>query len=198
MEKEKVGNPSDMDAVLAYRNLLAAEDHLDELIFRATSSEEKFILRAMLADTVNLRDEIMPAEADSTKHCLVKHYAIAYEAIRERWKDLLTDELYWAKRHAYDLLVNALEMLWGRSIITCERCDYERKNNRNTGDATPDGLTRESVQTTGTDREPSIQGVPTPIPNRGFLSEESYNSIREEVGGHTHHNWDRNGEANQT
>lgn len=160
METEKVGNSSDMDAVMAYQNLLAAENHLDELIFRASDSEERFTLRAMLAETINLRDEIMPAEQDPTKHCLVKHYAAAYEGLRERWKDLRTDEAYLDKQHAYDLLVSSLEMLWGRSIITCERCDYERTIRRDTKSTFDDGEPRGAIQAVSDNREPSIQGVP--------------------------------------
>lgn len=193
METEKITHPSDMDAVLAYRNLLAAEDHLDELIFRAVDSEEKFTLRAMLADTINLRDEIMPAEHDPTKHCLVKHYAIAYEAIRERWKDLMTDELYWTKRHAYDLLINALEMLWGRQIITCERCDYERTARGNTERTAPNGQPRGAIQTTGVDREPSVQSV-SGARQSGSGADSSEPQVDGwESGSITHHDWDRYG-----
>lgn len=195
METEKVGDPSDMDAVMAYRNYLAAEDHLDELIHRATSSEEKRKLEAMLDETIHIRDNIMPKEHDPTRHCIVKHFSAGYEGVRERWKDKRTEELYYLKRQAYDLLIDALEMVWGRKIITCERCDYERTSSRDTGDATSDGITRGTIQAVSADREPSVQSVPTPIPNRGFLSEEYYNSVREEVGGHTHHNWDSDRKA---
>lgn len=165
MEKEKVGDPSDMDAVMAYRNYLAAEDHLDELIHRATTSEEKRDLEAMLDETIYIRDNIMPAESDATKHCLVKHYAAGYEGVRERWKDKRTEELYYLKKHAYDLLINALEMVWGRKIITCERCDYDRNRTEiqtpsGSGSDTVGGIERGQstglIQTTGEDREPEL------------------------------------------
>lgn len=140
---------SDTDAVLAYRNFLAAEDHLDELIYHATSREEELRLKQMEHDTIFLRDSIMPPEVDSTKHCLVKHYATAYEAVRERWKALQTEELYWHKRLAYELLTDALEMLWGRKINICERC-YDGNNTDGGGhsrDEARHGQSREPIQT---------------------------------------------------
>lgn len=165
MEEKKI-DTSDIDAVLAYRNYLAAEDHLDELIFRATTSEERRNLEAMLDEVIYIRDNIMPSENDPTKHCLVKHFAVGYEAVRERWKDKRTEELYYLKKHAFDLLIDALEMVWGRKIITCERCDYGRNTNEdnrnseaNSGTTVEHGQSRLTVSSAGEDREPVIQGV---------------------------------------
>lgn len=194
METEKVGHPSDMDAVMAYRNYLAAEDHLDELIFRAPTTEEKFILEAMQEETIWLRDQIMPAEADPMKHCLVKHYAAAYEGVRERWKDLKTEQLFYAKKHAFELLINALEMLWDRHIITCERCDYERTARRDTEQATSDGKSRPIVYSVGLDREPSIQGVSGTRESGSGTDSSELEAYSGESEGITHHNWDRHGE----
>lgn len=143
---------SDMDAVMAYRNYLAAEDHLEELIRHASTSEEKAKLEQMEADTIYLRDHVMPPEADSFKHCLVKHYSAAYEGMREKWKANRTEELREQKQIAYDLLIDALEMLWGRKINVCERCTHgDERNSASSGTDTEGGTghgqPRGSVQT---------------------------------------------------
>lgn len=153
------GNPSDMDAVLAYRNLLAAEDHLDELYARATTSEDKCNLEAMLEDTIALREVVMPKEANPIYHCLVKHYATAYEAAREVWKDTRTAGAWWAKTDAYNLLITALEMLWGRKIITCERCDYAGAG-QSLGPVPGHGQSRDSVPTVSLGGGLGIQSLP--------------------------------------
>lgn len=191
-DKDK-GHPSDMDAVLAYRNYLAAEDHLDELIVRATTSQERIALEAMLDLTIELRDEIMPAEADPTKHCLVKHYAAGYEAVRERWKALRTEELYWAKKHAYDLLIDALEMLWDRTIITCERCNYDKRNSSSDGGDTGAGdeprQSRDAVQSTSSSREPGILSVQTTNTGRTYVSGSGSDTSESESGDTSFLDW---------
>lgn len=168
MEAEKVGRSSDMDAVMSYRHYLAAEDHLDELIFRATTSQEKAALKAMQDDVIYLRDHIMPPEADPLKHCLVKHFAAGYEGARERWKDIQDEETYYNKKIAYDLLIDALEMLWERKIITCERCNYGRNETgiyttSGSGDdslrGAEYGQSRGTISTISENREPGIQSV---------------------------------------
>lgn len=160
--EENTGRSSDMDAVLAYRNYLAAEDHLDELLHRASTLDEKLALEGLMEDTIALRENIMPAEADATRHCLVKHYAAGYEAVRERWKDTRTEQDWWNKKYAYDLLITALEMLWGRKIILCERCDYERDNADGGASSTGEpghGRSRHAVSSASVDREPSISSL---------------------------------------
>lgn len=113
---------SDMDRLLAYRNYLAAEDHLDELINKAESSDEKIALRILKAEVIICRDRIMPEEKDSRYHCLVKHLATAYEACREVCKAENTADNNAVMSLTYEALIDALQRLWGRDIEICERC----------------------------------------------------------------------------
>lgn len=122
---------ADEDRLLAYRNLLCAEDHLHELISDAEDSESVFALKGMLAQIENIRDEVMPTEADSRYHCLAKHLSLAYEAMREVVKTASRDDsmkphdIY--NRNMLGLLLHeCLEKLWGRKIIKCERCTNGR------------------------------------------------------------------------
>lgn len=111
-----------MDRVLAYRNFLAAEDHLDELMDTVSSSSEKQLLDGLKCEIEHIRDGVMPAETKSEFHCVVKHLSAAYEACREIAKTTHGDddkERVAAVRH---ILIAFLEMLWDRKIITCERC----------------------------------------------------------------------------
>lgn len=145
-----------MDRVLAYRNFLAAEDHLDELLSQATSSDERAILNGIKWNIIYLRDDVMPKEVDKRFHCLVKHLATAYEACREVAK-ATNDELDVQRAETCQLLLTqALERLWGRKITTCERCGVKETDGRvqeeSSGDSTgstDDGLTRISVQGIG-------------------------------------------------
>lgn len=111
----------DLDRLLAYRNFLAAEDHLDELIGGIHSQEEGNFLMGIKNEIEFLRDDVMPKEVDKDYHCVVKHVATAYEACREVAK-ATHDELDINRARATrDLLIGLLEKLWGRRIITCER-----------------------------------------------------------------------------
>ena len=73
----------DLDRLLAYRNFLAAEDHLDELLYSPASSEEQTFLTGLKNEIEYLRDDVMPKETDKNYHCVVKHLSTAYEACRE-------------------------------------------------------------------------------------------------------------------
>jgi hypothetical protein len=152
-----------MDRVLAYRNFLAAEDHLDELLSQASSSDERAILNGIKWNIIYLRDDVMPKEVNKDYHCVVKHVATAYEACREVAK-ATHDELDINRARATrDLLIGLLERLWGRRIITCERCKdaARRVQAESAGDSTEttdDGLARDSIQRVGDDRVISIFG----------------------------------------
>lgn len=145
-----------MDRVLAYRNFLAAEDHLDELISKAVSSDERAELLGIKWNIVYLRDDVMPKEIDKRFHCLVKHLATAYEACREVAK-VTNSELDVQRAETCQLLlVQALEKLWGRKITTCERCGVKEDNGglqeESAGDSTSsvdDGITGVSIQGVG-------------------------------------------------
>lgn len=147
-----------MDRVLAYRNFLAAEDHLDEIISQATSSDERAELLGIKWNIIYLRDDVMPKEVDKRFHCLAKHLATAYEACREVAK-ATNDELDVRRAETCQLLLTqTLEKLWGRKITTCERCGVKEDNGRlqkeSSGSATStadDGLTGISIQGVSTD-----------------------------------------------
>lgn len=153
----------DLDRLLAYRNFLAAEDHLDELIGGIHSKEEGSFLMGIKNEIEYLRDDVMPKEVNKDYHCVVKHVATAYEACREVAK-ATHDELDINRARATrELLIGLLERLWGRRIITCERCKdaARRVQAESAGDSaetTDDGLTRDGVQRVGDDRIVSVFG----------------------------------------
>lgn len=127
-----------MDRLLAYRNLLCAEDHIDE-IRSSADADELQKLEAYKRIIEHTRSVIMPPELDKRYHCVVKHLATAYEAMREVYK-VSSDELDDA--HAIiirDILMECLERLWGYKPITCERCGNEGETNEHTNQNEQDG-----------------------------------------------------------
>lgn len=178
---------SDMDALLTYRNLLAAEDHLDELSSRATSRAERDEIDDMLSAVINIRDMAMPAEANADWHCTVKHLSTAYEGARERWKATRSDNDYNVKHATYELLIRALENLWQRKVNKCERCNHgEGQDARDDGGDTAGsaglGLTREPLQTADTDREFSIPRVQEAGSSREPSIDSDSGSSPQEIG----------------
>ena len=151
---------SDLDKVLAYRNFLAAEDHLDEIMSNPESSEERAFCTMLKGSIINLRDRIMPAEKNPQFHCVVKHLATAYEACREVAKQDDSAEADENSRLAYELLVYALEKLWDREVITCERCKKDGRIQTEDGSSSTStidgGLARDFIQGIGDDRESSL------------------------------------------
>ena len=149
----------DLDRLLAYRNFLAAEDHLDELLCSPASMEDKNFLTGIKNEVEYLRDDVMPKETNKDYHCVVKHLSAAYEACREVAK-ATHDELDINRANACrGLLTTVLERLWGRKIITCERCKDGRVQEESTGnpaEAIDDGLTGGSLQGVGIDRVASV------------------------------------------
>ncbi len=145
----------DLDRLLAYRNFLAAEDHLDELLYSPATSEEQSFLTGLKNEIEYMRDDVMPREVNKDFHCIVKHLSIAYEACREVAK-ATHDELDINRANACRGLLNTvLEKLWGRKITTCERCKDGRIQEEGSGDsaeAIDDGLTGRGVQGNSTDR----------------------------------------------
>lgn len=151
----------DLDRLLAYRNFLAAEDHLDELLYGPKTIEEEAFLTGLKNEIEYLRDDVMPKEVDKNFHCVVKHLSLAYEACREVAKATHEDLDINRANACREILITVLEKLWGRKIVTCERCGVkeengtggiQEENTRSFVDTTLDGLTRESVQRVGSDR----------------------------------------------
>ena len=117
----------DLDRLMVYRNLLAAEDHLDELYGNADAKQTEF-LDGIKEETELARDMIMPEEADKHFHCLVKHYAAAYEGAREVYKVTKSDSDKIVLNMTHDLLDACLEKLWGHKLINCERCGVKEED----------------------------------------------------------------------
>ena len=162
----------DLDRLLAYRNFLAAEDHLDELIGGSHSQEEGNFLMGIKNEIEFLRDDVMPKEVDKDYHCVVKHVATAYEACREVAK-ATHDELDINRARATrDLLIGLLEKLWGRRIIACERCKdaarrVQAEGARDSAETINDGLSGNGVQRVGADRVVSVFGSEASYDFRG-------------------------------
>lgn len=141
----------DLDRLLAYRNFLAAEDHLDELLGGVVSIKEETMFTGIKNEIEYLRDDVMPKEVNKDFHCLVKHIATAYEACREVAK-ATHDELDINRAKATrDLLTSLLEQLWGRQITKCERCKDATRGIQDEGagsapETSDDGLTGGSLQ----------------------------------------------------
>lgn len=121
----------DLDRLLAYRNFLAAEDHLDELLGGASSLEEERFLEGIKNEIEYLRDDVMPKEVNKDFHCVVKHIATAYEACREVAKATHEELDINRARATRDLLITLLEKLWDRKVITCERCKLHGEDDGN-------------------------------------------------------------------
>ena len=160
----------DLDRLLAYRNFLAAEDHLDELLGGASSLEEERFLEGIKNEIEYLRDDVMPKEVNKDFHCVVKHIATAYEACREVAKATHEELDVNRARATRDLLITLLEKLWDRKVITCERCKDGRIQEESTGDSTEafdDGFTGRGVQGNSTDRIFGISSSETGDPFGG-------------------------------
>ena len=141
----------DLDRLLAYRNFLAAEDHLDELLGGTVPHEMESYLMGVKNEIEYLRDDVMPKEANKDFHCLVKHVATAYEACREVAKATHYELDINRANATRDLLMSLLEKLWDRKVIKCERCKDATRGIQDEGagsasEASDDGLSRGSVQ----------------------------------------------------
>ena len=121
----------EMDRLMVYRNLLAAEDHCDEILFGDKNLDTKVFVEGIKNETEIVRDMVMPQEADKDFHCLVKHYSAAYEGAREIFKVTKSDDDRTLMMMTRDLLVNCLEKLWGHKLITCERCGAKEEDESN-------------------------------------------------------------------
>lgn len=117
-----------MDRYYGYRNLLAAEEHISELLMGPESSEEASFLRGTLNEIRYLRDDFVPEEKNKRYHCLVKHLSAAYEAALEVSK-ATQEELDDIRAKALrSLLYSVLEKCLDRKIIICERCGVKEED----------------------------------------------------------------------
>lgn len=155
----------DLDRLLAYRNFLAAEDHLDELLYSPESSEEQSFLTGIKNEIEFLRDDVMPKEINRDFHCVVKHLSTAYEACREVAKATHEDLDINRANACRGILISVLERLWGRKIITCERCHLhggiQEESSGDTPTAFVDGLTRDSLSADSFSREFGVSSCET-------------------------------------
>ena len=156
---------TDLDRLLAYRNLLAAEDHCDELYYSPFGIQEALYLDGIKDDLVDLRDRVMPAEAEPRYHCLVKHVATAYEALREVYKATGDEADRNNMNRAQSLLYSLLKKLWGHEVGLCERCKVKEEDGprelqeEGAGSATSttdDGVTGNVIQGVGGDRKSGV------------------------------------------
>ena len=151
-----------MDRSLAYRNLLAMEDHLDELLYSSLGPSEYDFLEGVKREVEDLRDGVMPKEVDPRYHCLVKHCETAYEALREVSKVTHDMNDVANEKRAQMLLYELLERLWGRRLITCERCGANGHNiiqeeiGGSDASSSDGGITGDISEGSSSDREPVI------------------------------------------
>ena len=177
----------DLDRLLAYRNFLAAEDHLDELLYSPATSDEQSFLTGLKNEIEYLRDDVMPKETNSDYHCVVKHLSLAYEACREVAKATHEDLDINRANACRGLLTTTLEKLWGREITKCERCKlYGGIQEESAGDSTEafdDGFTGRGVQGNSTDRIFGISSSETGDPFGGEVDGTEPNLAGREAEG---------------
>lgn len=120
---------AEMDLVLAYKNLLAAEDHLREIMQGGIQSKDFEFFDDLLKRLEDLRSSIMPQEVDPRFHCITKHLCSASIALDEVAKNYhgKGDSVSEAKYALYSergrrLLNDVLGQLWGHDIENCGRC----------------------------------------------------------------------------
>lgn len=125
-----------MDRMMVYRNLLAAEDHLRELLNAADDYETTSYVHDTLHSIQNIRSNINFPEVNTKYHCLNKHLAAAAEAAAEVAK--FTNDA-WDNEVARLLAAHSrkvLEKLIDKEIETCGRCKTDTE--AETGTATSD------------------------------------------------------------
>lgn len=119
---DRIAPNETMDRLLVYRNLLCAEDHIDEIMDSATSSTELQDLKNYKLAIEGVRSSLGFIEEEPRYHCLTKHLAVAYEAAREVAKATHSE----SDRETANLLRSylkwSLEHLIGAPIENCGRC----------------------------------------------------------------------------
>jgi hypothetical protein len=116
-----------MDRMLVYRNLLCAEDHLDEIFDAARSSDELEMLKNWKIAIEGVRSSLGFKEVDHRYHCLTKHLALAYEAAREVAKATHSESDFETASLLRSYLTMSLERLLCAKIENCARCKEEHE-----------------------------------------------------------------------
>lgn len=116
-----------MDRMLVYRNLLCAEDHLDEIFDAARSSDELEMLKNWKIAIEGVRSSLGFKEVDHRYHCLTKHLALAYEAAREVAKATHSESDFETANLLRSYLTMSLERLLCAKIENCARCKEEHE-----------------------------------------------------------------------
>ena len=119
---DKIAPNETMDRLLIYRNLLCAEDHIDEITDSATSSTELLELKNRKVALENIRSNLGFVEEEPRYHCLTKHLAVAYEAAREVAKATKSESDLETANLLRSFLKWSLEKLIGAPIENCGRC----------------------------------------------------------------------------
>lgn len=134
MEAPVISAPVEtMDRLLIYRNLLCAEDHIDEITDSATTSDELKSLKDYKLAIEGVRSTLGFVEVDSRYHCLTKHLAVAYEAAREVAKTTHSERDYEIASLLRSYLKWSLEHLIGAEIENCGRCKGEERKGEEYG-----------------------------------------------------------------
>lgn len=126
-----------MDRLLIYRNLLCAEDHIDEIMDSATSSDEFQLLKNWKVALEGIRSDVGFIEVEPRYHCLTKHLAVAYEAAREVAKATHSESDFERANLLRSYLRWSLEKLIDARIENCGRCKEKHEqyieNEQNVG-----------------------------------------------------------------
>lgn len=143
-----------MDRVLIYRNLLCAEDHIDEVSDSVTSMQELEYLKDMKLAIESVRSTLGFDEVDRRYHCLTKHLAVAYEAAREVAKVTHNESDFERAALLRNYLRISLEHLLMKKIVNCGRCKekYEQHNTSTQDDSGRGKLESDEIS------RPSVDG----------------------------------------
>lgn len=140
---DKIAPNETMDRLLVYRNLLCAEDHIDEIMDSATSQAELQDLKNYKLAIEGVRSSLGFVEEEPRYHCLTKHLAVAYEAAREVAKATHSESDLETANLLRSYLRWSLEKLIGAPIENCGRCK-EKHEQRDENEQTAGG--RASIQ----------------------------------------------------
>lgn len=126
---EQVAPKETTDRLVVYRNLLLAEDHLEEMLDTAQTKEELEWMENVLKAIQGFRSAyVRGKEKDDRFHCLMKHMAAAYEASREVEK-ISGDAQDRAHRDAFRQIYRMVaERVYGGKVNLCARCKDEHHN----------------------------------------------------------------------
>lgn len=119
---DQVAPEETVDRLLMYRNLLCAEDHLDEMIAMARTADESSWFKDLKTVIENIRSDVGFVEEDKRYHCLTKHLSVAYEAAREVAKATHSESDFARAELLRLYMLFSLERLLGAKVNNCSRC----------------------------------------------------------------------------